>query len=345
MSDKQLLVVDDDPNVITFMDVVLRTRGYRVFGMGSAEDALERLSGVSPVACFLDVRLPGMNGLDAFRAFRGAGLDVPVILVTSHASMEIAIAAMKEGAYDFLTKPLKADAVLRLIDQLERAERDEGEEVDLAAVAQEERGVQIIGKSPAMVEVFKTIGRVAQTDATVLITGESGSGKELVARVLHQNSRRSRAAFVALNCAAIPEALLESELFGHEKGAFTGALHRKIGTFERASRGTLFLDEIGDMSLVLQAKILRALQEKKIERVGGTERIPVDVRVLAATNHDLEAEVAAGTFREDLYYRLTVVTVGLPPLRERQDDIRRLIDDFVTHFSQNQHGKDSEVQR
>jgi DNA-binding NtrC family response regulator len=335
MSLSRLLVVDDDLNVAAFLEGALRKMRVEVVAARSGEEALERLEQAAPDAIFLDVRLPGMNGLETFAALRERGVDVPVVIVTSHASMETAVEAMKEGAYDFLTKPLRLAPCEALIERLDHdgRPRETGSPSD---VSHDRRGRRLIGKSPAMIEVYKTIGRVARTDVTVLITGESGTGKELVARLIHDHGGRREGPWQVVNCAAIPDQLLESELFGHEKGAFTGATERRLGKFEQAHGGTIFLDEIGDMQPALQSKILRALENRVIERVGGNARIPVDVRVIAATNHDLQAAVRRGRFREDLYYRLAVVTIRIPPLRDRREDIRPLADHFLRRFHHDQ---------
>ncbi|MGH7556896.1 MAG: sigma-54-dependent transcriptional regulator, partial [Gemmatimonadota bacterium] len=327
----RLLVVDDDPDIVRFLEVVLQDRVLEIETVGTGEEALDQVADEPPAAILLDLRLPGMNGLETLRALKQAGTEAPVVLITSHASMDATIQAMREGAYDFLTKPLRSDAVTAIVDRVLRAEP-----LDVGAVGdepgEEEAETRIIGSSPAMVEVFKRIGRVTRTNTTVLITGESGTGKELIAHVLHRTSHRRQRPFLVVNCAAIPETLLESELFGHEKGSFTGAVERRIGKFERADAGTLFLDENGDMPLGLQSKILRALEGRSIERVGSRAAIPVDVRFVAATHHDLQAAVEAGRFREDLYYRLAVFTLRLPPLRERREDIRALADHFLRCF-------------
>ncbi|MCI0636699.1 MAG: sigma-54 dependent transcriptional regulator, partial [Actinobacteria bacterium] len=331
MTPQRLLVVDDDPDVVRFVEVAMRGGPLEVTAVGSGEEALETVGRAEPAAILLDLRLPGMNGIDTLRELNRRGVRVPVVLITSHASMDATIRAMREGAYDFLTKPLRADRVAAVVDRAlgkgrgaaHAVPESTGEEED------EESPLGIVGRSPAMIEVFKRIGRVTEANTTVLITGESGTGKELVAHVLHRNSRRSARPFLVVNCAAIPETLLESELFGHEKGAFTGAVERRIGKFERAHGGTLFLDEIGDMPLGLQSKILRALEERRIERLGSRDAVPVDVRVVAATNRDLTEAVTEGHFRVDLYYRLAVVVIRIPALRERREDIRPLADHFL----------------
>ncbi len=332
---KRLLVVDDDPDVITFVQAIFgHDRQIDVVAAASGEEALERVRASRPNVILLDVVLPGLDGLETLRALRRGGVEAPVILITSHASMDLALAAMKEGAHDFLTKPIPAAALSRIVRTLLQEDGRGGTPVaplpgeSVRDSAEPSETPLMVGRSPAMVEVFKTVGRVAQTNATVLLSGETGTGKGLVARLIHQHSRR-RGRFQVVSCAAIPHTLLESELFGHERGAFTGADRRKPGKFELAESGTLFLDEIGDMPPLMQPKILRALEEREIERLGGTEGIPVSARVVAATSLPLEKRLAEGRFREDLYYRLAVVTIHLPPLRERGSDLRKLTEHFV----------------
>jgi DNA-binding NtrC family response regulator len=286
---------------------------------------------LKPVAILLRIDTPDMPQLELVRALGRDGDETPVIAIAQRGSMALTIAAIQAGAYDLLPKPLD---IAKLKEALGRALASPQETAHMLAdqVAGGDE-LTIIGESEGIVAIYKTIGRVAESSATILIVGESGTGKELVARVTHRASSRSQGPFLAVNCAAIPENLLESELFGHEKGAFTGALGRKLGKFERAEGGTLFLDEIGDMSLALQSKILRALQEREIERVGGKEKVRVDVRIMAATNRELQRDVRAGRFREDLLFRLAVVTLALPPLRERRGDITLLIDFFTRKFA------------
>jgi DNA-binding NtrC family response regulator len=274
-----------------------------------------------------------MSGMEAFQAIRKVDSKLPVIIMTAFGTTDTAIEATKLGAFDYVLKPFDIPDILNLIDQAVEAGRLMRQRVELNTVADTAAVEVIVGRSSAMQEVYKAIGRVAQTDATVLIRGESGTGKELVARALYQHSLRSDRPFMVINCVAIPETLLESELFGYEKGAFTGAVTRRIGKIEQANGGTIFLDEIGDMPQSIQAKILRLLQEKSIERLGGREPIPVDVRILAATNRNLEAALSEGKFREDLYYRLKVVTIEIPPLRNRKGDTRLLCNFFLARFA------------
>ncbi len=312
---------------------LLKEEGYEVIGAPSGEAGLDRTKAENPDLVILDMRLPGMNGLDTFRAIHRMEPKLPVIIMTAFGTTETAIEATKMGAFDYVLKPFDIPEMLSVIKQALEANRFMRSPVDMDPGVKACSREAIIGRSKPMQDVYKAIGRVASTDATVLIRGESGTGKELVARALYQHSLRSEKPFLVINCVAIPENLLESELFGYEKGAFTGAAHRRVGKMEQADGGTIFLDEIGDMPFSIQAKILRLLQEKSIERLGGREPIPVDVRILAATNRDLESALDMGKFREDLYFRLKVVTIRLPPLRERKDDIALLTEYFLAKFS------------
>ncbi len=288
----------------------------------------------APDVVLLDLRLPDLSGLEVYRRIRQVDARIPVLFITAATASEHAIEAMKQGAYDYLIKPLDAQHLRRVVGQaLELSRLCHEPAVVSETLPEEERGDAIIGCCPAMLEVFKAIGRVAAKEVTVLITGESGTGKELVARAIYQHGARAKGPFLAINCAAIPDALLESELFGHEKGAFTGAERRRIGKFEQCSGGTLFLDEVGDMPLATQGKVLRVLQDQAFERVGGNETIQTDVRLIAATNRDLEEDAAAGKYRPDLYYRLGVFTIHLPPLRERSDDLPMLIHHYLRRFN------------
>jgi two-component system nitrogen regulation response regulator GlnG len=328
-----LLVVDDEPNVLYSIQKIFDSHDVTVLTAQTATQGLELIGRQRPDAVILDVRLGDMSGLEAFDRIRQFDPRLPVIFITAFATTETAIEAMKRGAFEYLLKPLdfhQLRAVVQHALELSRFRH-------VPAVLDDEMSGgkatdRIVGRSGAMQEVYKAIGRVAPRDVTVLITGESGTGKELVARALFHHSGREAAPFLALNCAAIPETLLESELFGHERGAFTGADRRRIGKFEQADHGTLFLDEIGDMSAATQAKLLRVLQEQTFERLGGSETIHTEVRLIAATNKDLGAEVAAGRFRADLYYRLNVFQIQVPPLRERREDIPLLIDYFLAQF-------------
>jgi two-component system response regulator AtoC len=309
----------------------LSEEGYEVVGVGSGTAVLEKLQGDHGFDLLLvDVRMPGMDGLALLERLRKDSIDTPVILITGEGTSSIAIRAMQSGAYDYLNKPFELDEVLvvvkRLFEHQELASR-------LRTLEQRaELRERMIGQSPAMSQIYKTIGRVAGSDASVLITGETGTGKELAANLIHQNSARRSGPLIKVNCAALPETLIESELFGHEKGAFTGAVAQRKGRFELAHKGTIFLDEVGEITLPVQKKLLRVLQEGEIERVGGTGVVKVDVRVLTATNRDLLEETQAGNFREDLYYRLNVINLHMPPLRERRSDIPVLTEHFLDKY-------------
>lgn len=329
----RILIIDDDAQLRQGFERILREEGHTVLGASTGEEGLALFRESMPDLVVADVRLPGMSGLEAYLAIRGIDPKIPVIIMTAFGTTETAIEATKLGAFDYVLKPFEIPDMLGLIDQALEAGRFMRAQVEMDVVPETAAADAIVGKSKAMQEVYKAIGRVAPTDATVLIRGESGTGKELVARAIYHHSQRSHKPFLVINCVAIPETLLESELFGYEKGAFTGAINRRMGKIEQANGGTVFLDEIGDMPFTIQAKILRLLQEKSIERLGGRETIPVDVRIIAATNRDLEAALAEGRFREDLYYRLKVVTLWLPPLRERASDIPLLTDYFLGRFA------------
>lgn len=322
-----VLVIDDDNEIRYSLDRVLSSRGYRVRTAGSGMEGLELLRRETPEVIFMDIRMEGMSGLETLQRLRAVDPQSVVILMTAFGTTQTAIEAMKFGAFDYIIKPFDVRKVLELTESAARARQGQQETKEQKpSLNSEDYREGIVGRSESMQEVFKLIGQVAPSDATVLVTGESGTGKELVARCIHQHSSRSRRPFVAVNCAAIPDNLIESELFGHERGAFTGATAQRIGRFEQCDGGTIFLDEIGDMALPTQTRILRVLQEGDIQRVGGSGTTRVDVRVLAATNRDLESMVAEGSFREDLYYRLNVVRLRLPPLRERMEDLPLLVD-------------------
>jgi two-component system nitrogen regulation response regulator GlnG len=324
-----LLVIDDEPNVLYSIEQCFPSDSLTVLTAATARQGLELIRRQRPDVVLLDVRLADMSGLDAFEQMRQIDARLPVVIMTAYATTETAIEAMKRGAFEYLLKPLDFHLLHTVIRralelgrlQLVPAAPDAGPATEAADL--------LVGRSAAMQEVYKAVGRVAPLDVTVLITGESGTGKELVARALFHHSRRADKPFVAVNCAAIPETLLESELFGHEKGAFTGADRLRIGKFEQADQGTLFLDEVGDTSAATQAKLLRLLQEQRFERLGGNETIQADVRLIAATNKELAAEAAAGRFRGDLYYRLNVFHIHIPALRERRDDVPLLLDHFL----------------
>jgi two-component system nitrogen regulation response regulator GlnG len=324
-----LLVIDDEESVRYSFRRVFESDKIQVRTARTAEEGLDLLREHNPDVVVLDLQLPDRSGLEVFQEIQARDLKRPVVFITAHGTTETAIEAMKGGAFDYLIKPVDLD---RLTQVIERA-LDAARLMQVPAVLPvEESGDRIVGSSPVMQEMCKAIGRIAPQDVNVLILGESGTGKELVARALYHHSRRSNKPFLAINCAAIPEALLESELFGHEQGAFTGASRRRIGKFEQCNGGTLFLDEIGDMSAALQAKMLRVLQEQRFERVGSNETLQTQVRVLAATNQQLEQLVNEGRFRKDLYYRMKVVTIQVPALRERLDDVPELAHYFLFRF-------------
>ncbi len=334
MKKPSILIIDDDDSLRRVMEFSLAESGYRVQTAASGEDGLRLFEKDSYDAVITDITMPGMNGMEVLAKIRHQDARLPVVIITAYGTIESAVEAMKQGAFDYITKPFNRDELRLTLDRALTMRRLERENVELRAeVKGRYRFESIVGGSEKIREVLDMAGRVAASDATVLITGESGTGKELLAKGVHYNSLRADGPFVAVNCAAIPEHLIESELFGHVKGSFTGAIKDKEGKFERADGGTLFLDEIGDLRIDLQAKILRALQERHVERVGGAAPIPVDVRVIAATNKDIERAVKEGRFREDLYYRLSVIPLRMPPLRERKDDILLLVDHFVKKFN------------
>jgi len=329
----KILIIDDDDQLRISFSKLLTEEHYDVVSAASGEAGIDIVNTTPLDLVILDVRLPGMNGLETFKEIKKIDATLPVIIVTAFGTTDTAIEATKAGAFDYLLKPFDIPEMLTLITQAIDAGYCMRTPVHVDAGPATYSPDAIVGQSPGMQKVYKTIGRVAQTDATVLIQGESGTGKELVARAVYQHGIRSDKNFCIINCVAIPENLLESELFGFEKGAFTGAARRHIGKIEQADRGTVFLDEIGDMPISIQAKILRLLQERCIERLGGDETIPVDVRIIAATNRDLKSAITQGLFREDLYFRLKVVTIELPPLRDRIEDISPLTAHYLERFS------------
>ncbi len=326
-----ILVVDDEESIRKTLRMALEYEGYDVVEASSGSEAIELCQKNPPDLTFLDIKMPGMDGLEVLEQMRDLSPAVQVIMVSGHGNVQTAVQATKLGAFDFIEKPLTTERVLVAVrNALERKELEE--EVGRLRL-RFERHYQMVGSSGAMDGVRESIRRSAPTNATVLITGESGTGKELVARAIHANSNRARGPFVQVNCAAIPEDLIESELFGHEKGSFTGATAKQIGKFEQAHRGTIFLDEVGDMSARTQAKVLRVLQEGEVERVGSARTTKVDVRVIAATNKDLKKETEEGNFREDLFFRLSVIPISTPALRERSDDVLDLIKHFIDSFA------------
>jgi two-component system NtrC family response regulator len=325
-----ILIVEDDESQRRIIEYNLKTRGHRTTAVDSAEKALEVLGDNEFYLLISDIKLPGMNGIELLQKARELKPDLPVVFITAFGTIEKAVEAMKLGAFDYITKPFDRDEFLLTIEKALEFHRLKDENLKLRSELDNRYGFSnIIGVSPVMQEIFATIKKVATSDATVLISGESGTGKELIARAIHRASDRSSGLMVTVNCAAIPKDLLESELFGHVSGAFTGAVKDKIGKFVLADSGTIFLDEIGDLYPELQAKLLRILQERIIEPVGSNETIAVDIRVIAASNQDLAANVKDGRFREDLFYRLNVIPINIPPLRERPDDIPLLIDHFL----------------
>jgi two-component system, NtrC family, nitrogen regulation response regulator NtrX len=331
MSGEHILIVDDERAIQTSFRGVLEDEGYRVLAVGSASEALRHLQDEAPDLIFLDIWMPGIDGLEALAEIKRLRPETAVVMISGHGTIETAVKATKLGAYDFIEKPLSLEKTLlaasRALDhgRLERQNRDLREQL--------ERGQRIVGQSRVVEEMRQQIAIAAPTNGRVLIHGENGSGKELVARAIHAQSTRRDGPFVEVNCAAIPEELIETELFGHERGAFTGAVARRRGRFELADGGTIFLDEIADMSLKTQAKVLRVLEEQAFERVGGKETLRVDVRVLAASNQNLQEQITLNRFREDLFYRLAVIPIEVPPLRQRQGDMPLLVEHFIRLFS------------
>jgi len=331
---ERILVVDDDLSLSHFLTKALSQKGYRATSCHSGTEALDIVRKGETDLVLLDNKLPDLNGLDILKEIKRDHPKVSVIIMTAFGTTGTAIDAMRLGAFDYILKPFELDDIFELVDKGLEAHKLMKRAVAIPALSEfKEDSDQIIGKSKVMQEVYKLIGQVAESDVTVLIRGESGTGKELVARAIYQHSRRKDRPFLAINCAAIPETLLESELFGYEKGAFTGANKRRVGKFEQCDKGTLLLDEIGDMSFSTQAKILRILQEGEFERIGSNQTVKVDVRVLASTNRKLEELIKDGKFRDDLYYRLKIMTVALPPLREHKDDIQELTEYFFHLYS------------
>ena len=335
MESLRIVVVDDEPAQRELIGGFLTKQGHEVFAAGSGAEALAHARDRQVDLILSDCRMPGMSGPDLLQKIKAVNPEIPLILMTAYGTVETAVQAMKDGAADYLTKPLDLEELLVRVGRVTEQARLKSEVRELQRQLVERHRLEgIIGESGRMQEVLALVTRVAPSDATVLIRGESGIGKELIARAIHFNSRRAAGPLVSLNCAALPEQLLESELFGHERGAFTGAVAQRKGRFEQAEGGTIFLDEIGDLSPTLQVKLLRVLQEREFERVGGNKTLGVDVRVLAATHRDLEQAMRDGTFREDLYYRLNVVTIQIPPLRDRREDIPLLLDHFLRKFAE-----------
>jgi two-component system nitrogen regulation response regulator NtrX len=327
----RILVVDDEAEIRRSVRMILEYEGYEVLEASSGPEGVALAERETPDLVFLDIKMPGMDGLDALQRIKAGNEAMPVVIISGHGTVSTAVEATKAGAFDFIEKPLTTERVLVTIrNALDRTRlADENRSLKRAVEIRH----QMVGESAGLRQVWDAIKRAAPTNATVLLLGESGVGKELVARSIHRNSLRSRERFVQVNCAAIPEELIESELFGHEKGSFTGATEKQIGKFEQADKGTIFLDEVGDMSPKTQAKVLRVLQEGEVERLGSARTIKVDVRVIAATNKDLELEIEKGNFREDLYFRLSVIPIRVPPLRDRREDIPALVKHFADLFS------------
>jgi len=331
MTDTVIFIVDDEEGIRESLSGIFEDEGYTVLTAGTAEAAFDMLKEQTPDLMFLDVWLPGIDGIQALTKIRERNPELPIVMISGHGNIELAVNATRIGAYDFLEKPLSLERVLLVASRaLERRTL----ELENKALKQDlTEKWRLIGNSPKMKQLSEQIDMAAKSNGRVLILGESGAGKELVAHTLHGSSTRASKPFIEMNCAAIPQELIESELFGHEKGSFTGAFERKKGKFELADEGTLFLDEVGDMSLSTQAKVLRVIETQEFQRVGGSKNIKVDVRIISATNKDLAEEVKKSTFREDLFYRLNVIPIPLPPLRERKEDIPELVDYFLGYFA------------
>ncbi len=330
----KLLIVDDEKVQREILVTILHREGYRVTDVPGGREALVQLEEREFDLILTDLKMQGMSGMELMEQVLVANPDQCILMMTAHGTVDSAVEAMKKGAFDYLEKPLERDNLLLTLQRaMEHVRLRRENRLLLRRLAEVHTIPNLIGDHPKIREVYRVVAKIAPTTSTVLIYGESGTGKELVARAIHEGSRRADKPFMAINCAAIPETLIESELFGYEKGAFTGANQREPGIFEAASGGTVFLDEIGEMNVAMQAKLLRAIQEKEVRRVGGKVNLPVDVRIVAATNRDLEKEIKAGTFREDLFYRLNVIRINLPPLRERGNDIAALADHFVKKFA------------
>jgi len=327
----RILVIDDEPAIRDSMRMILEYEGYEFLGAASGEEGIALAQRESIDLVFLDIKMPGMDGLEVLSTIKASAEELPVVMISGHGTVATAVEATKLGAFDFIEKPLATERILLAIRNALGFRRLRDENLSLARAI--ELRHDMVGSSLALRDVLEAVRRAAPTNATVLIRGESGVGKELVARMIHKNSLRSRERFVQVNCAAIPDELIESELFGHEKGSFTGATDKQVGKFELADRGTIFLDEVGDMSLKTQAKVLRVLQEGEVERLGSSRTLRVDVRVIAATNKDLEQEIQKGQFREDLFFRLSVIPIFVPALRDRADDIPALVRHFAEQFT------------
>jgi DNA-binding NtrC family response regulator len=323
-----ILVIDDEPGIVDMLSIVFEKEGYRVAKARSCTEGLQLLERLSPDLILTDLRMPDGSGFDILNATRERVPPLPVVMITAYTSTKTAIDALKAGAYDYISKPFDVDELKHVVGKALESKRLAEEVVVLRQKVETAPGA-LVGVSRKMRTVFDLIGRIGRTTSTVLITGESGTGKELVARAIHKNSNRETKPFISINCGAMPETLLESELFGYERGAFTGAVKDKKGLFQEAEGGTIFLDEIGETSLTMQVKLLRALQERVVRRVGGSQELPIDVRIICATNKDLAKKVADGSFREDLFYRINVIPLPIPPLRERREDVPYLVSHFL----------------
>ena len=335
MEKKKILIIDDEESMRHMLSLILKKEGYEVHAVTGGKEALDLLSSLSFDFILSDIIMPEMDGLELLQALKERKVEATIIMMSAYGTINTAVEAMKRGAYDYISKPFRPDEVLMALRKAEERENLRQENIRLRQeVLREYSFGKIIGKSPRMLQIFDLIKKVSDYKTSVLLVGESGTGKEMVARCLHYNSSRNKGVFIAVNCGAIPETLLESELFGHEKGAFTDAKKEKRGSFEMAHEGTLFLDEVGELSPSAQVKLLRALQEGEIKRLGSERSITVDVRIIAATVKDLSKEVATGKFREDLFYRLNVLQINLPPLRERKEDIPLLIDHFIQKYNE-----------
>jgi DNA-binding NtrC family response regulator len=328
-----LLIVDDEASLRDFLSIVFEEEGWRIDAAASVAEARSAMARVEPDVILCDLMLPDGSGIDFLREVKAQNESIPVVMITAHTSTKSAVEALKAGAYDYIAKPFDIEELKIIVRKAVERKELEDENLHLRSALEERfTFANIIGRSAKMQEIFTIVQRIAKTTSTVLISGESGTGKELIARAIHYNSGR-RGKFVSINCGALPETLLESELFGHERGAFTGAIREKRGLFHEADRGTIFLDEIGETSTAMQIKLLRVLQDRVVRRVGSNTETLVDVRVLAATNRDLSDSIRAGTFREDLFYRINVIPIELPPLRARKEDIPLLVDHFIAKFS------------
>jgi DNA-binding NtrC family response regulator len=333
VSDERILVIDDEPEMVENLVRILRREGYRCLSASDAAKGVELLDAHHPDLVLTDLKMPGMDGMEVLRRAHALDPALPVIMITAFQTVESAVAAIKQGAFDYLPKNFTVDQLRVTVERALRQRSLQVENRNLREQLQTTfRFESLLGRSPAMAKVFELVRKAARSDANILVQGESGTGKELIARAVHANSPRATKPFVPVDCASLPEQLLESELFGHEKGAFTGAIRTKPGLMESAEGGTLFLDEIGEMPLGLQAKLLRALQERQVRRVGGTGLVDVDVRVVSATNRNLRASIAKNEFRDDLFYRINVIAIELPPLRDRAGDVRLLTHAFVERY-------------